>query len=341
MSVPVTAGGNGTFAPVDVLLVSLGTTAGWRASDDAFAGALRRAGAEVEHVTAAPVRDVRTFVLTDLAQARATRRAAAAAIRRDRPRAIVYSSTTAALLWPAPGAIRFDSPAAVNRPGRHGLWQRPVERRRLAAAPVLVPFTAGGLAEAGVGAERAVVVPMPVVASGPPGARDLAAVTYGANPEKKGLARVLAAWRAARRPGETLVVAGLDGPGEDGIRYAGRLAPDAFRALLRRARVFLAAPVREDYGVAPLEALADGCALVSAPAPGPYAALPLARELDPRLVADDLARAVRAALDDPVPGYAARAAALLEPYSPAAVDRVVGQILLPRLLGTPGEANTS
>ena len=31
----------------------------------------------------------------------------------------------------APGAIRFDAPAAGNRPGRHGLWQRPVERRRL------------------------------------------------------------------------------------------------------------------------------------------------------------------------------------------------------------------
>ena len=52
-------------------------------------------------------------------------------------------------------------------------------------------------------------------------------------------------------------------------------------------------------GMAQLEALADGCLLVTTPAPGPYAALPIARELDPRLVGEDLAAALRAALDDP------------------------------------------
>ena len=78
--------------------------------------------------------------------------------------------------------------------------------------------------------------------------------------------------------------------------------------------MFLAAPRREDYGIAQLEALADGCVLVTTPSPGPYAALPLARELDPRLVGADLARA-RAALDEPAPGYAERAAALLAPWA--------------------------
>jgi hypothetical protein len=72
--------------------------------------------------------------------------------------------------------------------------------------------------------------------------------------------------------------------------------------------------------------------LATSPAPGPYAALPLARELDPRLVGDDLAGALRAALDDPRPGYAERAARALAPYRRAAVDRTVADELLPRLV---------
>jgi glycosyltransferase involved in cell wall biosynthesis len=105
---------------------------------------------------------------------------------------------------------------------------------------------------------------------------------------------------------------------------------EEYRALLRRARVFVTAPRREDYGIAQLEALADGCVLVTSPSPGPYAALPLARALDPRLVSDELA--IRTALDDPVPDYAERAAAALEPWSPTEVDRVVAEQLLPRLI---------
>ena len=112
----------------------------------------------------------------------------------------------------------------------------------------------------------------------------------------------------------------------------GALAPAEYRALLRRARVFVAAPRREDYGIAPLEALADGCMLVTTPAPGAYPALDLACELDRRLVADDLVPALRAALDRPAPGYAFRAAELLEPFSRAAVDATVTETVLPRLL---------
>jgi hypothetical protein len=92
------------------------------------------------------------------------------------------------------------------------------------------------------------------------------------------------------------------------------------------------APRREDYGITQLEALADGCLLVTAPAPGPYVALPIARALDPRLVAEDLAPAIRAGLDDPLPDYAARAAEALGPYRPERVDAVVAEQLLPRLL---------
>jgi glycosyltransferase involved in cell wall biosynthesis len=110
------------------------------------------------------------------------------------------------------------------------------------------------------------------------------------------------------------------------------IAPAEYRALLRRARVFVAAPRYEEYGIAQLEALADGCRLVTTAAQGGYAALPLARALDPRLVGDDLARALRTALDDPAPGYAERARAALAPWAPAAVDELVRERLLPALV---------
>jgi Glycosyl transferases group 1 len=329
----------------DVLLVSLGSTAGLRAADAELGAALQRAGASVAVVSARRQRDVRTLALTDLVWAHAARAAARSGIEEHRPRAVVYCTVTAALLWPRPGAIRFDAPGAANRPGRHGVWQRPVERRRLLEASLLVPQAVGALEEAGSPPTPAVVVPIPVEPSGPAGERDIAAITYAANPEKKGLDRVLAAWAVARRGDEELVVTGTDRvPRAPGVRAAGSLAPEAYRALLRRARVFVTAPRREDYGVAQLEALADGCALVTIAAPGPYAALPLARELDARLVAatgnegeaiDGLARAIRTALDDLVPGYAEHAIQALAPYRRTAVDATVRDHLLPALLPTP------
>src|SRR2546423_10354324 len=131
---------------VDVLLVSLGATAGLRRADDEFAASLRRAGASVEVARSQRPREgLPTMALGDLAFARLARKAAIEGIARFSPRAVVYSTTTAALLWPRPGAVRFDAPATGNRPGRHGLWQRPVERRRLREAPLLLPWSAGGL----------------------------------------------------------------------------------------------------------------------------------------------------------------------------------------------------
>ena len=317
----------------DVLVVSLGATHGLREADAELAASMRRAGASVEVVTAEPVREWRTFALIELAWALSARRAAAGGIARFSPRAVLYSSSTTALLWPRPGAIRFDAPAAGNRPGRHGLWQRPVERRRFREASLLVPWSREALTEAPAGAD-AVVVPVPVEPSGPAGERDIAAITYGANPSKKGLDVVLAAWDAARLPGEELVVGGLSGDGlvREGVRFVGSLPREEWRALVRRARVFVSAPRREDHGIAQLEALADGCMLVTTAAPGPYAALPLARALDPRLVGSPLA--IRTALDDPLPDYADRARALLAPLTRDAVDRVVADELLPRLLQT-------
>ena len=333
---------------VDVLIVSLGSTGGLRRADEELAGSLRRAGASVAVVAASPPRRVRTLALTDLTWALAARRVAGDELARRSPRAVIYSSTTAALLWPRPGAIRFDAPSAANRPGRDGIWQRPLERRRLRQTRLLLPWSESGLREApeaAVRGGRALVLPVPVEPSGPSvpsgQAREIAAVTYGANPAKKGLDRVLAAWREVRRPGEELVVMGASekdrsGGGlastEDGVRTVGMLPYEEYRALLRRARVFVCAPRREDYGIAQLEALADGCLLVTTPAPGPYAALPIACELDERLVGEDLSSALRVALDDPAPDYSVRAEEALAPFRREAVDRLVAERLLPRLL---------
>ena len=366
---------------LDVLIVSLGSTHGLRRADEELRDSLERAGARTAIARAQAPPSTRTLMLTDLLWARAARAAATRALAQTpgaRPPAIashapaiVYSSTTAALLWPRPGAVRFDAAAAGNRPGRHGLWQRPLERRRFAQAPLLLPWSEGGLREACAGARegaRALVLPVPVAPSAPPreggedaaGApqasakvpgrpdaeRDIAAITYAANPVKKGLDRVLAAWRGVRAElslaGE-LVVAGITeerlrawgGPtAMEGVRAVGALAPDDYRALVRRARVFVCAPRREDYGIAQLEALADGCLLVTAPAPGPYAALPIARALDPRFVSANLQEALRTALADPRPDYALRAAEALRPFTRQAVDRLVAEQVLPRLLGS-------
>lgn len=350
--------------PLDVLIVSLGSTEGLRRADEELRDSLIRAGARAEVARARPPRPARTLVLTDLAWAYAARAAATHALARMReapPRAIVYSTTTAALLWPCPGAIRFDAPAAGNRPGRHGLWQRPLERRRLAQAPLLLPLSEGALRELPPRdrhEERALVLPLPVEPS-PCGddaeqpqrgdgeaARDIAALTYAANPAKKGLDRVLDAWRrvygtlpadgprelvVAGASQEELRAAGVDVSVSPGVRVAGALAHEQYRSLLRRACVFVCAPRREDYGMAQLEALADGCMLVTTPAPGPYVALGLARELDPRLVGEDLAEALRAGLLEPRPDYAPRALEALAPFRREVVDRLVAGELLARL----------
>lgn len=332
---------------IDVLIVSLGSTGGLRRADEELLASLHRAGATAQLAVAEPQPHTRTLMLTDLRWAVAARRAAQAALEEAHARAVIYSTTTAALLWPRPGAIRFDAPAAGNRPGRHGLWQRPLEHRRLLQAPLLVPQSEGALLEVPATVRRrlgpgdALVLPVPVEPSGPHCARDVAVVTYAANPSKKGLDLLLDAWRQVRREGEEMVVAGV-GEAElrrlgykvpaPGVRVVGMLPSDEYRALLRRARVYACAARREDYGIVQLEALADGCVLATTPSPGAYAALPLARELDERLVDEDIGVALRTALDDPRPHYCERAARVVAPFRREAADRVVAEELLPRLL---------
>jgi glycosyltransferase involved in cell wall biosynthesis len=321
---------------VDILVVGIDSTAGWSAANAELAASLTRAGATVRLVSTGPVPRVRTFALTDFSQAWLARRTAERGIAQHRPAAIIYCSVTASLLWPRPGAISLDSIAAENRPGRHGFWQRRVERARLAQSPLLLTWSGRALDPLRGQHASALLVPPPVDPLGERGGgaiRDIAAVTYAGDPVKRRLQLVLDTWEGVRREGETLVVTGLDDfDPPPGVRSGGRLSRLEFRSLLRRARVFVAAPAREDFGIAALEALAEGCVLVTTPSPGPYPARELARELDPRFVDSNLARALRLALDDRSDGYPRRAAELLEPFSTAAVDRVVAGEVLPRLL---------
>lgn len=363
------------MAAVDIAIVSLGTTMGWRRGDEALAAHIEAAGAscELRPMRLGAARHLqRSMVLTDVVQALASRRAAHGVDAR----AVVYSSITAALLQPLrrPHAVRFDTIAALSRPGSGGAWQRRRERAVLGRADLLLPWSeaaaaaawravgaaaeTGGSAGAAAASERGrsrpetVVLPcvVDVAAAGAPDAPD--ATAYAANPEKRGLDVLCAAWAAGAPEGARLVVGGIDradalrwlarrGVAEPaGVEFAGAVPRERWTALVAGSRVYVSAARYEDWGVAQMEALAAGTPLVTVPTPGPNAALPLARRLAPSLVAGEstaaaLAEVLRAGLalgNDDRARYAADARRLLEPYSDAALRKLVAEQVVPALL---------
>jgi hypothetical protein len=348
----------------DLLVVSLGTTHGLRIADSILVEALRAAGASVEAISVrigATDRLRRGYPVNDLVEAIAARRALSGALSIGRrPRAVVFSTTTSALLADHDGlpyAVRLDSPAAINRPGPHNAPVRALERRSLAAARLVIPLGQAGAAALPAGSAAVEVVPVPVHPSGDiaaPRERDLS-VAYVPDPKTKGLALLCAAWAVADDGSRRLEVFGV-GPQaasafleERGlsvparVTFHGMATSDRFRRALRAAHCFIHAANWEDYGIAPLEALADGALLVTAPAAGPYEALAIARALDADLVSDDdepssLAAAINAAYrfsDDQAAAYQRRAAAALTPYSWGAAVATLRDRVLPALLDGP------
>jgi glycosyltransferase involved in cell wall biosynthesis len=337
----------------DIALVSLGTTPGLMRADDAFAGLAEAAGVSCELVRvrvgrASALR--RHATVTDAVEALAARRAASGL----RARAVVYSTVTAALLQrhSGPYAVRFDSPAALNRLGPAGAWQRAREKRVMAGATVLLPW--GDAAAAAIPREArgvpAIALRVPVTAASGSGTqdRDIEALAYAGYPEKRGLDILVRAWAKVSAPGALLVVAGIERaralrwlerrgiPEPPNVEWPGLLDPAEWQAKLARARLFVNASRREDHGLSQLEALAAGAVLVTVPSAGPYEALPLARAIDERLVAaaideNALAVSLAAGLQVDPSAYAASAAPLLEPYRPEAVRRVFEQQVLPAL----------
>jgi hypothetical protein len=202
-------------------------------------------------------------------------------------------------------------------------------------------------------AAEAVVLPAPVVPSGPPEDGERLAVAYVPDPKAKGLDVVCAGWGAAGLEGARLAVFGTSreqglahlartGVAEPpGVEWCGMTPIDEFRAALRRARVYVGGARWEDFGQAPLEALADGALLATVPSGGPFEALVLARELEPELVAPSidpgaLGTAIRAAFslsEESVRAYRAAATERLAAYRPEALERTVAERVLPALLG--------
>jgi Glycosyl transferases group 1 len=281
------------------------------------------------------------------------------ALARHEPRAIVISSTTAAMALPRipmPYAVRLDAPARMNRPGARNAVLHALERRGLGRARLTLPLSRAAADALPTGAAPAVVVSPPVEASGPPrDERERVAVAYVPDPKAKGLDVLAAGWAAAALRDARLEVYGLDpewaraylrraGVAEPpGLELRGTVPADEFRARIRAAFVYAAGARWEDFGQAPLEALADGALLATVPSGGPFEALRLVREFgEPALVADAvdgqaLGSAIRAAFQLPeerVRAYRAAALERLLPLRPEAVQETVEREVLPRLLGS-------
>ena len=347
----------------DVLLVSLGTTLGWRVADEMLLEQLRHAGASTAVVSVgrgAADRLRRGYPLNDLVEMHAARRTARTAVERHEPRALIVSSTTAAMLLPklpVPYAVRFDGPARLNRPGTRNAPLHALERRGMSRARITIPYSVAGAEALPAGAARPIVVSPPIDPSASHDSIERAerarvAVAYVPDPKAKGLDVLVAGWVAAAVPDARLEVYGLDpdwarshlrrsGVPEPGsLDLRGTVSADQFRGRLRRARVYLAAARWEDWGQAPLEALADGTLLATVPSGGPYEGLRLARRLDPSLVATEidptaLAPAIRVAFEMPderAAAYRQNATELLRPYRSEAVQETVTNELLPALL---------
>jgi Glycosyl transferases group 1 len=344
-----------------VLLVSLGTTLGWRVADEMLLAQLERAGVSTAAVAVrrgATDRLRRGYPLNDLVEMYASRRAVLTAVLRHEPRALIVSTTTAAMALPAvpvPYAIRFDAPARLNRLGARNALLHVLERRAMRRARVTIPFSVAGAEALPEGAAPAVVVSPPIDPSAPAaegGARERLAVAYTPDVKAKGLDVVVAGWNAAAVPDARLEVYGVDpevarahlrrtGVGTaESVELRGTVPAAEFRTALRRARVYVSGVRWEDWGQAPLEALADGALLATVPGGGPYEGLRLARQLDAALVADSvdgaaLAPAIRAAFELPeerVRAYRERAEELTRPYRSEAVQETVARELLPALL---------
>jgi len=268
----------------------------------------------------------------------------------------VISTTTAAMLADPRGlpyAVRLDAPACLNRPGAQNAGLHALEGRARARARLVLPWSEAGRAALPAGHAPAIVVPPPIERSGElPWRRDPLAVAYTPDVKAKGLEIVCGAWAAADVRDARLEVFGVDPEPAvahlrrtgvavpEGVEFRGKTPPEQFRAALRRARVYVGGARWEDFGQAPLEALADGALVATVPSGGPFEALELARELAPELVAAAvdaaaLASAVRAAFELPEPraeSYRAQAARLLERFRGEAIARTVAGQVVPALL---------
>ena len=319
----VSARGGPAAQPVDVLLVSLGST-----------GGLRDADAELARASSARARASRSrprrrrgrcgrSCSTDLALGAAPRaRAAREALRRARPRRDRSTQTTHRGAARAGARARSASTRSrrATGPGATASGSARSSARVLRARAVAAAGERGGARRdcaRPAAAPAVVVLPIAVEPSGARrGERDIAAITYAAEPAQEGprpRARGVGGARAATArswwsPGGAPTLGAPAEACRDGRGPLVGALPAMSTARCCAARASTScAPRREEYGIAQLEALADGAMLVTraarrAPTPRSRSRARSTRGSS----ASDLASAVRTALDDPRAGdYAA------------------------------------
>lgn len=352
-------------AEAEILIVCSADTLGWRTIENEFAASLERLGTSYEMVR--PRRRLprllkASYMSAELFEARAAARLLRRHLRSWRPAAVVMMSTTASFLaslrrlraYGIEAAVRLDCPAAVNRPGFAGLPQRTLERRRMSEATAVIAM--GPRSMAMVSELRREAIDLPITIDVPPSGEPVSPrrlLAYVGNPARKGLDRLVRAWNRIEgvrgdavltisgvdpiRALGALARAGVDAPRD--VEWTGMLNREQHLELLHGAAAYVSASRWEECGIAQLEALAAGVPLVTTPALGAYEAEPIARKLAPELVVEPepepLSQAMLIAArmtGERRRRYAEEAAELLEPFRPAAVDRVMAERVLPALL---------
>lgn len=340
----------------------MGTTGGWKHIDATLREALLELGVTVEQIAIKRPRGglIRRAgsPLNDLYEALSSVGATRDALRRVAPRAIIYSSSHAALLQPARApreAVWIDGPIALMRPETRNAPLRLLERMRQRRLDLVMPMSlqhpdslAGPLRPRKVAMLHMPVEPSDPGGSLPPDIKPPYGVMYAGAPGKKGLDIALDAWRLAS-PGMPLVVTGLNADEAERFLghavpaeavFTGRVARSTHRRLVFDAQVYVSASRREEYGTAQLEALTDGTPLAAVPSRGAVEPVAVARRLVPNLVADEFsARALAGRISEAVAmnsaersDYANAAMRLMQAYTHDAFKVRLREQVLPVLL---------
>lgn len=347
---------------VDLLHVSAGTTGGWRIIDEALRRALTELGVRVERVA---LRRPRGGLLhragspiNDIAQSLALVGAARRGLRRVSARAIIYSSSHAALLQPPRSlrqAVWIDGSIRHMRPEVRNVPLRALERLRQHRLDLVLAMSLQQPELLAAPLRPRAVLPLHMPVDPSSGESHLAdveppfGIMYAGNPGKKGLDIALTAWRLAS-PDMPLVVTGisharaaphLENRCGEKLLFTGPVSRSTHRALVRHATVYVSASRREEYGTAQLEALADGVPLAAVPSAGLAEPVAVARRLSPALVGDriaahSLASSIRAAVlmtSTQRDEYRVQAQHVMRDYSSQAFRRRLVESVVPTLLG--------
>jgi glycosyltransferase involved in cell wall biosynthesis len=249
-------------------------------------------------------------------------------LRRRRPALVHAPNCFLPLRRPCPGVVTVHDLAFEDHredfSGRTGWKYRTITRRAARSAERVIcvsRFTRDDVcARYGVDGDRTRVVPiapsLPAGSAKPPPGRYL--LYAGDLRPKKNLVTLVRAWRRLRGEGleQRLVLAGRDfGVGDDlraaagpePLELPGFVDDEALDALMRGADALVHPSLYEGFGMAVVEAMVRGCPTILARATAlPETGGDAAEYFEPREEAD-IARAIRAVVDDP-----ARTAELIE-----------------------------